>query len=63
MSISTRTGTNPIWTKGQTVVGQDRAGTMTSSPGINLFWYSGLQIADKASKLADEPELVVKQYL
>src|SRR3954470_13158469 len=56
-SMSTITGTRPHWMTGQTVVAQESAGTITSSPGFSPSAVAGLAGAATASKLADEPEL------
>ena len=57
------TGTRPCCTRGQTVVDQDSAETITSSPGLNLrYLLIGLQSAAIASRLADEPEFTITEF-
>src|SRR6188474_3109602 len=56
-SISQMTGTSPHWITGHTVVDQESAGTITSSPGLSRSSVAGLASAAMASRLADEPEL------
>src|SRR6478609_9923917 len=60
MSASTNTGTSPYCNEGLTVVGKPVAQVITSSPGFSWRLRSkGEQSDDRASKFADEPELVV----
>lgn len=61
---STNTGTAPYCMHGAMVVGNPQATVMTSSP--LRIWRSpssGEVSAEKASRLAEEPELVSEQYL
>src|ERR1700750_179969 len=58
-SISTITGFSPHWMTGHTVVDQDSAGTITSSPGLSPSSVAGLASAATASRLAEEPELFI----
>ncbi len=63
MSTSTNTGTSPFWTIGLTVVGNDVAVVMTSSPGCSRRSPSfGLVSAETARRFADEPELTSEQW-
>ena len=60
MSTSTNTGTMPCVIEGLTVVGNPVAAVITSLPGWT--WRSrskGEVSAEKATRLADEPELTV----
>ena len=60
MSTSTNTGTMPYSNTGLTVVGKPAAAVMTSSPGLS--WRSRIMCevrAEKATRLADDPELTV----
>ena len=60
MSTSTKTGTMPHSIDGLTVVGKPVAAVMTSLPG--WIWRSprsGEVSAEKATRLADDPELTV----
>ena len=57
-SLSMKTGANPFWRMGATVVGKPAATVMTSSPGLSRREPSrGLDRAANASRLAEEPEL------
>ena len=58
-SMSTITGTRPHWMTGHTVVDQESAGTITSSPGLSPSSVAGLASAATASRLAEEPELFI----
>src|SRR4051794_22393260 len=58
-SISQITGISPHWITGHTVVDQESAGTITSSPGLSPSLVAGLASAATASKLAEEPELFI----
>src|SRR5258708_39730428 len=58
-SMSTITGTSPHWITGHTVVDQESAGTITSSPAFNASLVAGLASAATASRLAEEPELFI----
>src|SRR5690606_33781585 len=59
-STSTKTGTAPNCRIGFTVVGKPAATPITSSPGLMARSPNRGEVsAEKASKLADEPELVV----
>src|SRR4051812_3196056 len=58
-SISQITGTRPHWITGHTVVDQESAGTITSSPGRRPSLVAGLASAATAKRLADEPELFI----
>src|SRR6185312_10652073 len=58
-SMSTITGTRPGWMSGHTVVDQESAGTLTSSPGFSPSLVAGLASAATASRLAEEPELFI----
>ena len=61
-STSTKIGFNPACTSGHKDVGQQTAGIIASSPGLKLFFLTGLQAAKVANRLADEPELTIKAY-
>ena len=57
-STSTNTGTTPCWMAGATVVGKPAATVMTSSPGrMRRSPSRGEVSVEKATRLADEPEL------
>src|SRR5215475_14593566 len=58
-SMSQITGISPHWITGHTVVDQESAGTITSSPGFNPSLVAGLASAATARRLADEPELFI----
>ena len=62
-STSTNTGTAPNCRIGLTVVGKPAATPITSSPGLMARSPSlGLVSVEKATRLADEPELTVIRY-
>src|SRR5712692_3787346 len=61
-SMSTTTGTRPCWMRGQTVVDQDKAGTITSSPGWSRGETAGLHSAETASRFADDPEFTITPW-
>ena len=59
-STSTNTGTAPNWRIGLTVVGKPAATPMTSSPGLMARSPRREEVSvEKATRLADEPELTV----
>ena len=62
-SLSIKTGTAPFWTMGATVVGNPAAQVITSSPGciLRLLGILWLVKAEKAKRLADEPELTATE--
>ena len=58
MSTSTKTGTRLFWMIGLTVVGKPAATVMTSSPGFSRRSPSFGEVRhDRATRLADDPEL------
>ncbi len=60
MSTSTKTGVMPQVIEGLTVVGKPAAAVITSSPGVRRRSPSiGEVRAEKATRLAEEPELTV----
>src|SRR5688572_19312887 len=63
-STSTKTGVSPNWTNGQTVVGQARAGTRTSSPACHgAAERDRRSIRSTVSRLAEDPELTITACL
>src|SRR5437763_15404912 len=58
-SMSTITGTRPHWITGHTVVDHESAGTITSSPGRRPSSVAASARAAAASRLAEEPELLL----
>jgi len=61
-STSTKTGIAPYWIIGDIVVGKHAATVMTSSPRlIYLFFSNGEVNVEKASRLAEDPELTSKE--
>src|SRR5437763_313550 len=58
-SMSTITGTRPHWMIGHTVVDQESAGAITSSPGFRPSLVAGLARPATASRLAEDPELFI----
>ena len=62
-STSTRTGFNPLFTIGYTVVTQLKAGVIISSPGLNLSFNCGLVKIDNERRFADEPEFTITACL
>src|SRR5438445_1002394 len=61
-STSTNTGIQPFCTMGFTVVGNDAAVVMTSSPGRNGAFSLWEPSALIAQRFADDPELTSNEY-
>src|SRR5258708_15819393 len=60
ISTSTKTGVIPQNRVGLTVVGNPVAAVITSSPGLRRRFFSFLDVsAEKATRLAEDPELTV----